>query len=186
MGLQPGRVSTWSPVRSTLHVSQLHFYLTCISDTSKHERTLATGPNIRKTPIFTCKNLSEHGQRKKSARSSCEVSRAAPEWPAWAWEKPRKSANNQKLDVALRPEQCSARFRGGHWTMRWNWQCNQLRSELTMGRQFIFNLSDQGNGGSSVRRSPGGGEVMEITSHRVYFCMAVNKRFHWVGRTACK
>lgn len=63
MGLQPGRVSTWSPVRSTLHVSQLHFYLTCISDTSKHERTLATGPNIRKTPIFTCKT--QHGQRKK-------------------------------------------------------------------------------------------------------------------------
>lgn len=94
MGLQPGRVSTWSPVCSTLHLSQVHFYLTCVSDASKHEQTLATGPNKRKTLAnFICKTVSEPGQGKKVHARRVR----SAEWPARAWEKPAKTQTTRSL-----------------------------------------------------------------------------------------
>lgn len=182
-------------------LSQLHFCLTCVSDTPKQERSWVISRNMRKTPIFCLQECTFRYTRRSSivwadvrganllhntahvrCVRSAELHRSDPR----ERERNPRKCKQAEAGRGAAAEQCRARSRRGQRTMWWNWQRNHLQSELTMVRRFIFNLSDQKNEGCSVQGSPGGGKVMEITSHSFYFCMMAKKWFHWVGRTARK
>lgn len=174
----------------SLPLSQRHVCLTCVSDTSKQERPWVRGPNTHRTPIFAyeaARFVPPHapasctqtcGERKKSC---CLAKLTFVVWGQLrctgaarvrAWEKAAKAQTKKKLDAALRRNNGERGPAEVSDTMRWNRQRGRLQSELTMGTRFIFNLSHQRNDGSGVSDSPGGGKVMEITSHSFYFCSA--------------
>lgn len=141
-----------------LLLSQLHFYLTCISDTSEQERSWVRGPNAHKPPNIAYKSahfvtpdvqpLCTHtcGEQNSSVTKCGFVVWGQLSCTRVTRTSVRETCEERKQAEARRgaaAEQCWARSGRGQRTMAWNWQPNHLQSEPTMKDRLFLNFQIQ-------------------------------------------